>query len=141
MDVYLEIHGQFNTTEALAPILQAMKDTSNFGILWDIEHSDRAYGDAVEPFYELIRPFIRHVHIKDCVRPTETTPLRLCMIGEGEIPIPRLIGWLKRDGYQGYLSLEWEKKWVPELPDAETAFPIFVSYMKSLPAIGEEKES
>ena len=132
VDVYLEIHGQFNTTEALEPVLEAMKDTPNFGILWDIEHSDRAYGDAVELFYQLIQPFIRHIHVKDYLRATETSPFRLCPVGEGEIPIPTLVSWLKRDGYQGYLSLEWEKKWVPELPEAEVAFPAYVSYMKTL---------
>lgn len=132
VEVYLEIHGQFNTTEALEPILKEMKDVQNFGILWDIEHSDRSYGDNVEPFYRLIQPFIRHVHMKDYLRATESEPFRLCLVGEGDIPIPTLVSWLKRDGYTGYLSLEWEKKWVPSLPEAEIAFPAYVSYMKKL---------
>ena len=132
VEVYLEIHGEFNTIEAVAPVLEAMKDRKNFGILWDMEHSDRAYGDGVEPFYQLIRPFIRHVHVKDYLRATADAPFRLCLVGQGEIPIPTLLGWLKRDGYEGYLSLEWEKKWVPELPKAEEAFPVYAAYMQPL---------
>lgn len=130
--VYLEIHGEFNTVEAVKPLLEALKAVKNFGILWDVEHSDRAYGDDVEAFYALIRPFIRHVHVKDYIRATDTEPYHLCKVGEGEIPIPRLLSWLKRDGYNGYLSLEWEKKWHPELPDASEAFPAYVAYMKTL---------
>lgn len=130
--VYLEIHGEFNTVEALSPVLDAMKDTANFGILWDIEHSDRAYGDDVEAFYQLIQPFVRHVHVKDYLRAADGKPFRLCMVGQGQIPIPKLISWLKRDGYNGYLSLEWEKKWVPELPDAEEAFPAYAAYIRAL---------
>jgi len=26
-------------------------------------------------------------------------------------------------GYQGYLSVEWEKKWHPEIPEPEVALP------------------
>ena len=130
--IYQEIHGEFNTIEALTPVLEAMKDVPNFGILWDIEHSDRAYHDEVEPFYQLIRPFIRHVHIKDYFRAVGETPFRLCQVGEGEIPIPMLIAWLKRDGYEGYLSLEWEKKWHPELPEPGIAFPAYARYIRTL---------
>lgn len=140
VEVYLEIHGEFNTIEAVRPVLEGMDGRKNFGILWDIEHSDRAYGDGVEPFYRLIRPFIRHVHIKDYLRATADAPFRLCMAGAGEIPIPTLAGWLRRDGYAGYLSFEWEKKWVPELPEAEEAFPAYAAYMKSLLKTEEEQQ-
>lgn len=132
VQVLLEIHGEFNTIEVIQPILKALDGTANFGILWDIEHSDRAYGDAVEPFYQLIRPYIRHIHAKDYIRATADEPFHLCLVGEGQIPIPTLVSWLQRDGYQGYFSLEWEKAWVPELPEPEIAFPGYVSYMQSL---------
>lgn len=132
VEVYLEIHGFFNTIEAVAPILDAMKSFRCFGIIWDMEHSDRAYEDQVEPFYRLIRPYVRHVHVKDCFRSRNGRPCQLCPVGEGDIPISRLIQWLKRDHYDGYLSLEWEKKWHPELPDAEEVFPAYAEYMKKL---------
>lgn len=39
---------------------------------------------------------------------------------------------LTQNGYEGYLSFEWEKKWHPELPDASEAFPAFIQYMHFL---------
>lgn len=37
----------------------------------------------------------------------------LCLIGEGVIPIKEIVKTLESDGYSGYMSLEWEKKWHP----------------------------
>ncbi|MEW5977509.1 MAG: hypothetical protein AB1898_17085 [Acidobacteriota bacterium] len=37
---------------------------------------------------------------------------------------------LKRGGYQGYFSLEWEKRWHFEMVGPEVAFPDFVARMK-----------
>ena len=109
-----------------------MKNNPNFGILWDIEHSDRAYGDNVLPFYRLISPYVRHVHVKDYMRAKDGKPFELCLVGKGEIPVPTLLGWLKSDGYDGYLSFEWEKKWVPSLPEPEIAFPGYVAYIREV---------
>jgi hypothetical protein len=36
------------------------------------------------------------------------------------------------DDYDGYFSLEWEKKWHPDLPEAEIAYPGFVRVMNSI---------
>ena len=129
--INLETHGNFNTIEVIGALLDAMKDEPAFGILWDIQHSDRAYRDDYLPFYELIRPYIRHVHVKDYIR-KEGDAFELCLVGEGDIPIKPIIARLLADGYQGYFSLEWEKKWHPELPEADIAFPGFVRYMKNL---------
>jgi len=37
---------------------------------------------------------------------------------------------LQAGGYDGYLTLEWEKRWVPELAEPEVAFPQFVAFMR-----------
>jgi hypothetical protein len=38
------------------------------------------------------------------------------------------------DGYEGYFSLEWEKKWHPELRDAEEEFPAYVKWARGFEA-------
>ena len=60
--VLLEIHGDFNTIPVVSGVIERCREYHSFGILWDIEHSDRAYGDDWRPFYELIRPFITHTY-------------------------------------------------------------------------------
>ena len=55
---------------------------------------------------------------------------QLCLIGEGSIPIGDIVSTLLNDGYDGYFSLEWEKKWHPELPEIEEALKAYVSMMR-----------
>ena len=52
--------------------------------------------------------------------------------GEGEIPLAEILGLLRRQGFDGWLSYEWEKKWHPELASAEVALPHYVSAMRAL---------
>jgi len=125
--IALEVHGNFNTIEVMDSLLAQVPD-ENFGILWDVQHSDKVYGDNWRPFYEVIRPHIRHVHIKDHHRDNGAN--RLCRVGAGDVPIHDIVSTLMADGYDGYFSLEWEKKWHPELPDCETEFPAYPKFMR-----------
>lgn len=130
VQVLLEIHGEFNTVETLSALLPQLAGHPSFGVIWDIEHSFRAYGRDFQPFYRLIRPYIRHTHIKDC-RMEGKTPVAL-LPGEGEINIAQIVRQLEADGYPGYYSFEWEKRWMPEIPEPETAFPAYAALMRSI---------
>jgi len=128
--VLQEIHGDFNRLEVVMPIIEKVKDCPEFGIIWDIAHSDRVYRDNWKVFYDGIKPWVRHLHIKDHMKNNEAFDLRL--VGEGDIPIGDINAVLKADGYTGWYSFEWEKKWHPELQEPEIAFPSYVKHMKSL---------
>lgn len=132
--VLLEVHGDFNRSEALMPVIGALDrgGVRNFGLIWDVAHSDRAYGSEWQRFYNDIAPWVRHVHIKDHVRiaaGSGTRSFRLTMPGDGEIPIRDIVRRLALDGYSGYFSLECERMWHPELPPIEDALPRFVEIM------------
>lgn len=124
--VLLEVHGDFNTVEVLSPILNALKDEPHFGLLWDLAHTNGTYGKDWMRFYTAVKPFIAHVHVKDANNDG------LTMIGEGTIPIVPIVKQLLSDGYTGAFSLEWEKKWHPELPDFEIALQKYVSLMEQI---------
>lgn len=119
--VLLEVHGDFNRRETLFPVLDRCGGHASFGLIWDVAHSDRAYGADWQAFYRDIRPFIRHVHLKDHVRTSDGTPPRLVLPGEGDIPLSDILAALERDGFTGGYSLEWEAKWHPELPPLSAA--------------------
>ena len=125
VNILLEIHGECNTIEALTPIIDKMSEYKNFGLLWDIQHSHRSYGKNWREFYNFIRPYVKHVHIKDYSDEKE----QLCLVGEGSIPINDIVDTLLNDRYDGYFSLEWEKKWHPELCEIESALDSFVHIM------------
>ncbi len=119
--VLLEVHGDFNTIENVMDVVNEVKSCPEFGILWDVAHSDRSYGDDFIDFYNVIKPFISHVHIKDHLR--ENGNFKLCLVGEGDIPLRKIVKTLLADGYTGHFTLEWEKKWHPQLPEPEVAYP------------------
>ena len=125
--ILLEVHGQFNTIEIMKSVM-AKIDHPQFGILWDVAHSDKIYGDDFLEFYHTVKPRLKHIHIKDHVRKADGT-FQLCHVGDGDIPLKAIVKKLTEDGYDGHLALEWEKKWVPELPDCETEFPFYHAFM------------
>lgn len=127
VQVLLEVHGDFNTVKVYTRLLPQMAGHPSFGLIWDIEHSFRAYGENFEPFYHIIRPYIRHIHVKDCrIQGGQT---EICLPGEGEINIREILKALEQDGYAGYYSFEWEKRWHPEIAPPESAFRDYLHFM------------
>lgn len=128
--VLLEIHGDFNTAETIAPIVNAIENTPAAGILWDIAHSDKTFKDDFKSFYQIIRTKLRHIHVKDHLRNDSGKDWKLVKVDDGDIPIPQILKTVIDDGYDGFFSFEWEKKWHPDIPEPEEAFPHFVAKMR-----------
>ena len=131
--VLLETHGDYLTTELLTGVFNKVS-SNNFRLLWDIGNTDCIYGDNFMDFYRPMKDLITHLHIKDYIRgtPGGAKPSKHCRIGHGQVPIKAIVKQLLSDGYSGYLTLEWEKKWVPELAEAEIAFPEFVQFINEI---------
>lgn len=120
----LEIHGDYNSVETVEPLLKAVGNRSGFGVIWDIAHTDGVYGERWSDFYEFIRPYMRHVHLKDHKDGLLTLP------GEGSLPIRPIYDRLIADGYEGYFSLEWERKWHPEIGPIEPAMDRLIKILE-----------
>ncbi len=125
--VLIEAHGDFNTWERLLPVCHKV-DRENFGLLWDVAHTDKAYGDNILPFYNIMKPYIKHLHFKDHIR--VDGGWKLSSVGEGDIPLFKILDTLKADGYNGCISIEHEKKWHPELADPQEEFARFAALVK-----------
>ena len=121
VDILLEVHGDFNTSDRILRTAGGV-GCENFGIIWDIQHSRE---DPVR-FWRRAGHLVRHVHIKD------STQSGLCSVGAGELPVAQIVRMLEEDGYSGYYSLEWEKRWHPELSDAGEEFPSYVKFMNGI---------
>lgn len=130
VQVLLEIHGDFNSLPVLGQLCDALKNEPGFGLIWDVYHSWLWHGENFLPFYEALRSRIRHVHLKDCT--LENGKPKLCLPGEGVLPLKAVVKRLQMDGYTGFYSFEWEKRWHPELPEPERALPQYVDFMRAL---------
>ncbi|MBN1219022.1 MAG: sugar phosphate isomerase/epimerase [Anaerolineae bacterium] len=112
-------------------------DHPAFGALWDMGHTARVGGESPEESYAAIGPRVGYTHVKDAVyNPDHAQAMadgwRYVLPGQGQLPLAEAIKLLKRHGYDGWLLFEHEKRWHPNLPDPEVAFPAFVKWVKPL---------
>jgi len=126
--VALETHDSFCLGKEIAAVL-AKTDHPMVGTVWDVYHPLRN-GETIDETMNFLSGSVFHVHIKDGDFQKHT------LLGAGKVPTLDIIKLLKADGYDGYLSLEWEKAWHPELPEPEEAFPQYGKklreYLKSV---------
>lgn len=132
LTIVLETHDRWITGALLRPILEAV-DSPRVGALWDLHHPYRVAGESPAETWAAIGPWVRYTHVKDSrPKPAPDPGYQLCPVGEGDIPLPEMLAVLRAGGYEGWLTLEWEKKWNPEIEEPEIAFPAYLEYMRGL---------
>ena len=118
--VLLETHDAFCRGQEVARVL-AKVDHPRLKAVWDVHHPYRK-GESIEETWQFIGERTAHVHIKDA-RLKPDGDWQLVLLGEGEVPNKAVVDLLIREGYNGFLSVEWEKKWHPEIEEPEVALP------------------
>jgi sugar phosphate isomerase/epimerase len=151
IDILLETHGDFARSACVEELFRQV-DSPAVGVLWDTHHPWRFFGEPLEETFSLLRPWVRHTHWKDSVtrpggaradaaagRAAQAAHALMSghrhadyvLFGGGEFPINACAGLLQAAGYDGWLSLEWEKMWHPEIEDAQIALPLFARKMRA----------
>jgi sugar phosphate isomerase/epimerase len=123
--VLVETHDSFSSGAAVGALLDAA-GSEGTGALWDLHHAYRT-GETPGETAARIAGRTYHTHVKDGHKYGPYT-----LLGEGDVPIAELVASLHAAGYQGYLCLEWEKLWHPELPDPGVALPQGARYLSDL---------
>ncbi len=115
VEIWVETHNEFAAGKVLKHLLEDV-NKENLKIIWDVIHPIED-GETVEETWKQIGKSIAHVHIKDGVNRHDPMwhDFRYTRLGEGELPLYKILDLLQRNGYDGYLSLEWETAWRPEL--------------------------
>jgi sugar phosphate isomerase/epimerase len=120
--VAIETHDSFSASSVVAELL-AMVQSKWVGALWDTHHPHRM-GERPAEVYEHIGPRVLHVQVKDArLSVAHKGGWQLVPLGEGEVPVQKIIRLLADGGYGGYISVEWEKYWHPEIEEPEIALP------------------
>lgn len=127
--VALETHDAFSSGATVAAVLRSTQPGA--GALWDTLHPFRV-GESPAVTLELLGDRLLHVHVKDGRRPLgEGMDWPLTLLGEGDVPVQAMIKSLAAAGYNGWLAVEWEKKWHPELAEPEIALPQHAELLRS----------
>ncbi|HLY26490.1 MAG TPA: sugar phosphate isomerase/epimerase family protein [Aggregatilineales bacterium] len=116
--VLLETHDAFSSSGA---VMDVLNQVPNAGALWDTLHPYRV-GEQPAETAACLAERCYHVHVKDGRR-NGSDKWDLVLLGEGDVPVPGILMTLKSRGYDGWLSVEWEKKWHPEIAEPEIAIP------------------
>ena len=124
--VLIESHGDFTDSPTLAAILREVS-LPQVALLWDAHHTVVAGKESPAQTWQRIGPYVRHVHLKDS-RP-EGKDVHYVLTGAGTVPVRDTVRLLAANGYPGFYSFEWEKRWHPELEEPEIAFPQFALVM------------
>jgi len=126
--VALETHDGFSAASRVAQVLDRVP-SSALGALWDSHHPYKM-GESPVQVLDLLGARIAHVHLKDAQRIGEGDNWQLVGLGEGELPLRAMLDALSARGYDEWLSLEWEKKWHPELAEPELALPAAARWLR-----------
>lgn len=117
--VWAETHSSHST----AASMKALADKvcrPNLGVIWDVLHSIEFLEDPAESVKILSDAgLLSHLHIKDARRPDDPDASQYIhtALGAGTFPLAEVLSLLDGVDFDGYLSLEYELPWRPELKD------------------------
>jgi sugar phosphate isomerase/epimerase len=122
----LETHDAFVTGERAAAVLSRVNHPA-VGVVWDVCNAFLT-GEAVQTAYAALAPYVKHVHVKDAIGEHP------CLLGKGDVPIREVVLRLKAD--EGALpplalSVEWEKRWMPDIAEPEVVLPQYAAKLRA----------
>jgi sugar phosphate isomerase/epimerase len=125
----VETHDAFSASAAVAELL-ALVDSAAVGAVWDSHHPHRM-GERAADVWANIGPRILLAQVKDA-RPDDGRDdgWQLVLLGDGEVPVRDMLGLLSAGRYQGWVSVEWEKRWHPEIAAPEVALPQHLAMLR-----------
>lgn len=122
----VETNGVYADTARLCRLLNRVQSDA-VAALWDIHHPYRFMNETADETVKNLGRYIKYTHIKDSVM--ENGEVRYRLMGEGDLPVDGAIRALRSINYEGYISLEWLKRYMPDLNDAGIVFPHFANFM------------
>jgi sugar phosphate isomerase/epimerase len=121
IEVLVETHDAWSRGADVALLAEGI---DRVGVLWDIAHTMRSGETPSSTLRHVGMPGL--VHIKDASGET------LTHLGEGDLRLSDATGALAEAGYTGWISVEWEKLWHPDLDDADLALPKAITHVRHL---------
>ncbi|MGJ6969587.1 sugar phosphate isomerase/epimerase family protein [Streptosporangium sp. G11] len=115
--VLVETHDAMPTGAAVGRLLDAAGVPEAAGALWDVLHPWR-HGEEPAKTLAALAGHLAYVQIKDAVSAGDTTPVPMWA---GGVPLDEC-GELLR-GFDGWVSLEWERTWYPQVAPVEEILP------------------
>ena len=104
VDVCLETHDDWSDPRLVHDVLSAVQ-LSTAGVVWDIMHPVRSGHATLHEAWNLLAPWVRHVHVHDGTLDQQRLVFR--PIGTGDYDHRAVLQYLKLAKYSGFISGEW----------------------------------
>jgi len=117
--VLVETHDEMPTGAAVAALLNEAGEPGTAAAPLDLLHPWR-HGEAPAGTLAALGSWLAYVQVKDAVSATDTTPVPT---GEGPVPLQEMGELPRAAGYRGWVSLEWERTWYPQVAPVEEILP------------------
>ncbi len=123
----VETNGVYADTKRLKALLDKV-DRIEIAALWDMHHPYRYADETPAETVENLGAYIKYCHVKDSIMVDGKAEYKL--MGEGDMPLSEMFEALGKIGYEGYVSLEWVKRWARNIFSAGVVFPQYADFMK-----------
>jgi sugar phosphate isomerase/epimerase len=124
----VETHDSFSASSVVAELL-AMVPSGVVGAVWDSHHPYRMGQQPAEVWSDIGRRTLL-AQVKDARRDASQDGWQLVLLGKGEVPVREMLELLDSGGYPRWISVEWEKRWHPEIEEPEVALPQHLSVLR-----------
>ena len=131
----VETNGVYSDTRRLSELLNQIPSDA-VAALWDMHHTYRYGGESPEHTVQNLGAYIKYVHCKDSLE--VDGQIRYMIMGEGDLPINDFMRALQSINYEGYVSLEWLKRYAPNLESPGIVFPQYANFMRQYTGVRSE---
>lgn len=116
----------FRTAKEMWLIVDRLNHPS-IGVCWDL-FTAAMVGEAPAYSVPTLNSKIVYAQVKDATfGPLGAT---LCKIGEGKVEVRNFIRRMRGVGYEGFVTVEWEKAWLPNLAEPEVILPDAITKLR-----------
>jgi sugar phosphate isomerase/epimerase len=132
VEIWIETHSEFSTGKAVKKLIEEVNE-ENLKVIWDVMHS-LEFNEEIGETVSYIGSSIVHLHFKDGVPNNEGFEFKHTDLGAGIMPFKETVDIMKSVNFNGYLSLEWESPWRPEIrelyPDPAVLIEKYIGILK-----------
>ncbi|MBQ7012228.1 MAG: AMP-binding protein [Clostridia bacterium] len=127
VQILLETVGYLANTENIIEIINYFSSAA-IGVSWNVRGTYFSAGETAETTIKTLGAYIKYVRLGDM------KDGRTVLIGEGDLPVEKLINALSSLNYDGFICAAWND----EINDADIVLTHFANYIAGL---GREKRS
>ncbi len=116
----------FRASKEMWAIVDRMNHPS-VGVCWDVFNA-AMIGEGPAYSVPTLNSKIAYTQVKDAK--LGALGATYCKLGEGDVQVRNFMRRLRGVGYEGYVTVEWEKAWLPNLAEPEEILPDAITKLR-----------